>query len=31
MENQNIWEVVTENPGIEVRIVQKASPPEKTQ
>jgi hypothetical protein len=31
METQNIWVVITENPGIEIRIVKKATDLEKTQ
>jgi hypothetical protein len=30
METQNIWVVVTENPGIEIRIVKKATDLDKT-
>jgi hypothetical protein len=31
MENEKIWVVVAENPGIQVRIVKKATAPEQTQ
>jgi hypothetical protein len=31
METQNTWVVATENPGIEIRIVKKATDLEKTQ